>query len=347
MQWGSTDRTNILLEAGADMFSEDNFGVPAILDAYQRDIREGGFGPEEDKIKRFLCLFVLAVRPLNLQDELDKAIYRAEVNAQDATGMSPLHWAATRRDVSAVSVLLSAGAYVDIRSKRDKTPLFEACFSNSKECAELLLSYGADVNARYKLGHAPIHAAAMGNSSRGLLELLLSNGADVNDSQNTCRTTPLNEAASCDHSRCCEHLLELGADIENQDWLGETPLHETVSLNRHACLPLLLSRRPNYLHRRSGDQTLLHVAAIKADERTFKILSAANLKGLDPHAKDSRGMNARQYFAARSDPLPETKDSFEALIESLLRRNAEGDENSLALERSDDEQFVDALERLC
>ncbi|KAF9199998.1 hypothetical protein BGZ49_009807 [Haplosporangium sp. Z 27] len=106
-----------------------------------------------------------------LQDSVD--------NISSATGMNPLHFAASRGHVDIVRILVDqAGAGVDIQDRegerganvhqRDKdgwTALHNASSRGFIEIAQVLLDKGeADVNARSKLGHTPlINAASKGD----------------------------------------------------------------------------------------------------------------------------------------------------------------------------------------
>lgn len=197
--------------------------------------------------------------------------------------------------------------------------------------------------ARYRLGYASIHAAAVGNATHGLLALLLSAGADIEDSRNVWSVAPLSRAIAFNHASCSKHLLDLGADIEKEDSDGETPLFRAIELNAYACLRLLLSRNANYLHISVHKRTVLHEAAIRADSRTFDILAAASLRGLDLDAKDEKSMTARQYFAMRSGLSSDTAKRSEAFMDSLINELPETDDH-LEVDRSDDGELVEALE---
>lgn len=82
---------------------------------------------------------------------------------------------------------------------------------------------------------------------------------------------------------------------------------------------------------------------MSGDEQTFETLTTASLRGPDVNAKDSKSMNARQYFAERSGLPRETLDAFNELIANVLRTNQEVQEH-FDVESSDDEDFFDALE---
>jgi ankyrin repeat protein len=350
---GFSDIAKLLLAAGADPFLEDHWGTPAMFWAFRRILR--GENPEvkdslpmsaffEDYNFSHLHRVVLKIRPLELRVELDKAMSRAQVNAQDDMGKTPIHWAALRGDVSAVDMLLRAGARVDICDNSGYTALYEASFSKSKGCVELFLAFGADVNARDKVGYSILHIAAA-HGTHDLLSVLLANGAELEDSRNHWKCSPLQRAVCFDNVLGCMSLAELGANLQHEDWEGDTPLFQAIISNAHACLRYLLSRDANHLHKTSSRRTLLHRAASSGDRQTFEILSQANLRGLDPYAKDNESLNAWQHLALRPGLPREYVDAFEALVESLRRADTKIEE-IVEGESDGDEDFIDAVEWL-
>lgn len=60
------------------------------------------------------------------------------------TGWTPLHYAATRGNLAAMSLLLDNYAYIDASSPNGSTPLMMAAFYGTPEAVNLLLQAGAD-----------------------------------------------------------------------------------------------------------------------------------------------------------------------------------------------------------
>ena len=81
----------------------------------------------------------------------------AEIDAQDTTGKTPLHWAADRGNAALVTLLLSRGADPNAEDRIGKTPLQWARHANNGEMVKLLRRNGATeseypVNATYVMG---------------------------------------------------------------------------------------------------------------------------------------------------------------------------------------------------
>ncbi|EFQ99067.1 ankyrin repeat domain-containing protein 44 [Nannizzia gypsea CBS 118893] len=352
---GSVEAIKVLLAAGSDPFHEDHWGMPAMFDAFVRMLGPAKCSAsiqtkdkaELEKALPFSVFFddynfthlhrvVVGARPLRIEAALSMGLHAGDINAQDDMGMTPLHWAALKDDVEAVSALLAAGADFTIRNKRGKTALWKACLNNAYASAVQLLAFGADVNAGSNYGYMPIHGAAKSNASDELLSLLLEHGAELDDARNSFDRTPLNRAISCDIAQSCAFLLDRGANINRLNREGDTPIFEGVKKNAHACLELLISRGAEYHHVRVK-QTVLHVAAMRGDRRTFEILMAAEIEGVDVNARDGEGMTARGLFARRVGVPAETIAAFNHLLVSL---------NPKGIEESDEEKFSDAVEYL-
>ena len=62
----------------------------------------------------------------------------ADVNAEDAKGLTPLHWAALTKGPEVITTLIEAGADPDARTKNGMTPLDVAIRQKATENADAL-----------------------------------------------------------------------------------------------------------------------------------------------------------------------------------------------------------------
>jgi len=67
-----------------------------------------------------------------------------DVNFQDGTGNTPLHYCAQQNQIEAATMLLDAGAKVNVVNYQGDTPLHLASRKNKIQMIELLISRGAD-----------------------------------------------------------------------------------------------------------------------------------------------------------------------------------------------------------
>ena len=130
---------------------------------------------------------------------------------------APIHDAAKKGDVSAITAALEAGADVN-ESDGWATPLWYAARRGHENAAKLLIARGADVNLTTKSSGPPL-LGAIERKSGILIKLLLASGADPKTK------SALYLAAKSGCLECVEALVDLGADVNalNQD--REPPIH--------------------------------------------------------------------------------------------------------------------------
>jgi hypothetical protein len=111
-----------------------------------------------------------------LQQYIEK---KANLNATDNYGYTPLKCAVESYHLDAVKLLLQGGANPNTKDSGGATPLMQATMMGQKEIVEALLAGKADVAAKDKSGRMVLHTAVqMGHIE--IVELLIKAGADVN-----------------------------------------------------------------------------------------------------------------------------------------------------------------------
>jgi ankyrin repeat protein len=97
------------------------------------------------------------------------------VHAVDNTGETPLHWASTNRNESALRVMVELGVDIDRQDNRGSTALITTPFYQSS-IVELLLALGADVNLVVNDGQTACLAAAVYKKPAALCALVAAGG---------------------------------------------------------------------------------------------------------------------------------------------------------------------------
>ena len=160
------------------------------------------------------------------------AILRAVVDGKnlellDNDGATLLGVAARAKQVEVVRVLLEAGAKIEARDQKGRSPLLAAVQTrrSSVEVVRALIAKGADVNTRgtAMIGGTPLSWAAGPFSNPEIVAALVAGNADVNQADNT-GMTPLMWAARYGAPATVKVLLDAGADVTATNKQGQTSL---------------------------------------------------------------------------------------------------------------------------
>lgn len=152
----------------------------------------------------------------------------------------PLHCAASQGIVRAGAALLASGPS-DVTSVRDasgRTPLHWAAMANHTGFIQILLESGANPNARDFAGRAPLMSCAAFGATKAA-RLLLQWNADK-DGEDGQGLTPLHAAAGGNHVEVAELLLSAGADRQRRTSIGASPRHVAERQGHRAMVSLLI-----------------------------------------------------------------------------------------------------------
>lgn len=157
--------------------------------------------------------------------------HKADIEATDWTGNTPLHVASRRAVPSIIGVLIEGKANVNAVNNNGDSPLHCATrvsHSCGIGCGEvkLLIDAGAAVNAKNKNGETPLFVAVKHCESVSV-RTLLAHGADV-CAVDAGGNTPLHAAARCGAQDDIKILIERKANIDAVNNAGRTPLYEAT-----------------------------------------------------------------------------------------------------------------------
>jgi len=173
----------------------------------------------------------------------------ANVDSPNTDGQTALMIVARNENLSAARLLLDRGADVNaVEAFRGQTALMWAAAQKQPNMIAELIRDGADVDARSMVNAwarqvtgepRAIHRPAGGltpllyASREGCIECtrnLIAGGADI-DLADPEGVTPLIMAITNMRFDLASYLLDAGANPNNWDWWGRTPLYEAVDLN--------------------------------------------------------------------------------------------------------------------
>lgn len=151
---------------------------------------------------------------------------RAEIDARNIYGKTPLHKAAAAGHRDIVKLLLKNRAKLDARDVDNKTPLHQAAQAGKNLMVKLLVKEGADIHARDKHGFTPFRLAlehGKSNVAKSLRRLGSDDGFVTY--QGSHGRTNLHFAVRDNKPKLIDALVKVGANIEVEDRRGFTPLH--------------------------------------------------------------------------------------------------------------------------
>lgn len=241
---GEPDRVSLLLQYGADIYAENEYGETACSNATGWEAFEG------TEVLGELCGGFASWLNTDFWTGADRAMVLAELEAgadpraRKTTGETVLHMATRLSgDPGVVEVLLDQGADTEapIAFAGGEYPLHVAAARSNPAFARVLLDHGANIEATDHNGETPLHAAALNSGWEGteVLELLLDRGAST-EAENQYGHTPLFAAIEAISRNAPERrgptavsiLVERGARVDVVDQGGGTLLHHAASFRR-------------------------------------------------------------------------------------------------------------------
>ena len=253
---------------------------------------------------------------------------RTIIDQCDNQGLTALHWAVRRGDLTNVESLLRHGANPNVVSRTGYNSLHYAAYKSVVGIIDLLLSYGVDTEHcnSYLATPLPTVCSYRGHDT-ACVKRLIEGGARINTWDNQ-GATALMWASQQNSASSLQYLLENGAAINLQTFSGETALTIAVQHNAHEVIPILITHGADLTHHTVSGRSLLHEAAETGDEETLVILTSVGICGIEVNRKAKDGAMAWELARKRAYASPEWRTAFANLVASINQRVPESAKDS-------------------
>lgn len=220
----------------------------------------------------------LALQDLKKVKKLIKA--KADVNYTEPLSLSeggeiaewtPLMLAVMTRNLEAVKILVSAGAWVNYLNGEAFNALWLASDIGNLDIVKYLAAHGANINNSSKDGVTPLMSAAL-HGNYDLAAFLVSRHADVN-SRHKDGDTPLMFAIARGHNHIAQLLMKSGADVQNKNKFGVTALLIAASEGNAEMTKALLDLKADVTVVSDSGKSALDIATQKGHTKVVELLN--------------------------------------------------------------------------
>ncbi|MEM1009073.1 MAG: ankyrin repeat domain-containing protein, partial [Myxococcota bacterium] len=217
-------------------------------------------------------------------------------NRLDRWGGLPLIRAVVRDDVAAVQKWLAQGANPNSFDLDGQTALIAACDNGNAEILRQLVEHQPDFACFNLKQETPLVLAACSyvplEQKRTILQLLISKGADLN-APTPDGLSPLIHAIQRGRESSCALLLELGADL-NRLYKGWSSIFYTISGNHAELTKQLIEAGANIDQEDEIGRTPLLVAF---GESAMEVVETLVEAGANVHSLDTRQQSTLHWSA--------------------------------------------------
>ena len=224
---------------------------------------------------------------------------KADVNAHERDGTTPLQWAVYEQNLPLVELLVKAKVDVNAANREGMLPLALAAETGNADIVKKLLDAGAGVNNTLQNGETPLMMAAR-TGNPATIQLLLDHGARIDAVEKLRGTTALMWAAANRNAAAVKVLLKNGANYK----LNAASTNE--GRNNPYLAPTARERLREYYQHSGISKALEKPKELQAkDEKSAEVIQTELVKRLPPDLlrdfmeEDTKNIAARTSNGAK------------------------------------------------
>lgn len=230
----------------------------------------------------------------------------ADLNARNRSGKTALLLAIEGRRYDVMNLLLELKADANLADNEGMSPAIKAAWDGELEVLKTLVDgHGAELNVQTKNRMTPLLYAATGSAPvakrLAVIQYLLSKNLSA-DQRKTALLYLTSHRRDADSVQIAKMLIDNGADVDGQDFKGNSPLHYAVSGRSRNLAVLLLNAKANVNAANKEGKTPLFNAASVRDTQMIQLLLK---NGADKAVKDQKGKTAADYASGDAKKMLE------------------------------------------
>ncbi|KAH9190173.1 hypothetical protein AeNC1_007859, partial [Aphanomyces euteiches] len=163
--------------------------------------------------------------------------YKANLDAQDSDGNTPLVYAAYDDHLDVLALLLARGAQPDVVNRATRSAMHWAALGKP-DAVRLLAEYNGDVNLQTREGETPLHLSCASDEWIESSKALLSYGGSV-DSRNIRGNQPAHVAARAGAAATMDLLIQYSTNMNYRNFDNKNPLGEARMFNQKAVVAVI------------------------------------------------------------------------------------------------------------
>lgn len=232
------------------------------------------------------------------------------IDLKDKYGDYPIHYCLLFNDIESFKLLLKNNVDLNLVNNDKLTPLHYSIYKKNIDIIKLIIENNINLDARTNTGETALHYAC-NFQLYDVVKLLLEKGADPNIQDYEHEITPLMYCIILRNKKFIEILLKYKADINLQDYYGNSPLHYLINENDVELFDYFIKFKPNVNLYNAENKLPIHIALEKFNNNTYHFVK---------HLIEKSNLNLQNHIGNTSLHLLIVNDVWEQNIDLLEKK---------------------------